>query len=80
MPVSEREERARRLIKVGHALETAYIESFLGSTVSVMVEDENAGYSREYIRVKVEGEAAVGTVVNVIIDRVEGLTAIGHIA
>ena len=80
VPVSEREERARRLIKVGHALETAYIESFIGSTVSVMVEDENAGYSREYIRVKVEGEAAVGTVVNVIIDRVEGLTAIGHIA
>ena len=79
VPVAEREERARRLIAVGHELETAYIEGFIGKTVSVMVEDENAGYSREYIRVKIDGDAPIGSVVNVCIDRAEGLTAAGRI-
>ncbi len=79
VPVSEREERARRLIAVGRELETAYMESFVGKTVSVMVEDESAGYSKEYVRVKVDG-ANIGEVVEVKVERIEGLTAVGRLA
>lgn len=76
VPVAVREERARRLIAIGHELEKQYLEGFLGKTVEVMVEDEETGYSREYMHVRVNG-AAVGSVVKVKITGFDGLTAIG---
>lgn len=76
VPVAVREERARRLIAIGHELEKQYLEGFQGKTVEVMVEDEETGYSREYMHVRVNG-AAIGSVVKVKITGFDGLTAIG---
>lgn len=77
VPMAQREERARRLIAVGHELEAQYIQHFLGNCVEVMVEDEGVGYSKEYIRVRVEG-ARVGECLQAEIVSIDGMTAIGR--
>lgn len=77
IPMAVREERARRLIQVGRELESNYMSGFVGKTVEVMVEDEGAGYSREYIRVRVP-EAPVGSIVRAVVEKIDGLTAVGR--
>ena len=59
VPRHVREERARRLIAVGHELESAALESRVGKSDSVLIEEEDAqgrgmGYTGGYMRVHVE--------------------------
>ena len=77
VPVAEREQRARRLIAVGHELERAYLSSLVGQTVEVMAEEEGEGYSRRYVRVRAPG-APAGSIVQVRITGLDGLTAVGE--
>ncbi len=79
VPVPVREERARRLIAVGHELEGEYLKTFLGREVEVMVEEDGIGYSGEYIRVRVDG-AKMGEIVQATIVDLDGLTAVGRLA
>ena len=78
VPVFEREQRARRLIAVGHELERAYLASLVGQTVEVMTEEEGEGYSRRYVRVRAPG-APAGSIVQVRITGLDGLTAVGEL-
>lgn len=77
VPIAEREARARRLIALGRELEERYVRSLLGRTVEVMVEEEESGYSREYVRVRVPG-ARDGEIVRAAVETLEGLTAVGR--
>lgn len=59
LPMKEKEARTRRLITIGEALEGAFIDKQLGSTVEVLAEEDGTGYSGNYIRVRTaagEGE------------------------
>ena len=65
MPRHVREERARRLIAVGKALERAALEGRIGRTEDVLIEEIDAlgrgtGYTGGYMRVHVPGASACG--------------------
>jgi threonylcarbamoyladenosine tRNA methylthiotransferase MtaB len=75
-------ERVARFIALGNKLEARYANRMIGTTVETLFEDFNGdsaeGYTRQYARVRANGRP--GTLADVVIDRVEGALAIGHIA
>lgn len=52
---SVKEARARELIAVGERLEAEYIDRFIGTVQTVILEDDGTGYTSNYIRVRVGG-------------------------
>lgn len=75
VPRAVREERARRLIAVGHELEREALQSRVGQLEEVLVEEidgqgRGIGYTGGYMRVHVP-DAQPGEIVRVRIDRVE---------
>ena len=84
VPRHVREERARRLIAVGRALEREALESRVGRTDEVLIEEidgqgRGTGYTGGYLRVHVKG-AQPGEIVRVRIDGVENDELSGEIA
>ena len=57
--------------------EGAYVRSLLGRAVEVLIEEEETGYSREYVRVRVPG-AREGEIVRAAVEDVQGQTAVGR--
>ena len=75
VPRHIREERARRLIAVGHELERAALEGRIGKLDDVLIEEEDdegrgMGYTGGYMRVHVEN-AQTGSIVRVRITGIE---------
>ena len=56
LPKAIKEKRAKELIEIGHKLETEYVRSMIGKTVTVLMEDDGTGYTANYVRVKCEGQ------------------------
>ena len=84
VPRHVREERARRLIAVGRALERAALEGRVGRNDEVLVEEIDAqgrgtGYTGGYMRVHVQG-AQPGEIVRVRITGIENDELSGEIA
>ena len=84
VPRHVREERARRLIAVGRALERAALEGRVGRNDEVLVEEIDAqgrgmGYTGGYMRVHVQG-AQPGEIVRVWITGIENDELSGEIA
>ena len=84
VPRHVREERARRLIAVGRALERAALEGRVGRNDEVLVEEIDAqgrgmGYTGGYMRVHVQG-AQPGEIVRVRITGIENEELSGEIA
>ena len=84
VPRHVREERARRLIAVGKALERAALEGRIGRTEDVLIEEIDAlgrgtGYTGGYMRVHVQG-AQPGEIVRVRIAGIENDELSGEIA
>lgn len=84
VPRHVREERARRLIAVGKALERAALEGRVGRTDEVLVEEIDAqgrgtGYTGGYMRIHVQG-AQPGEIVRVRITGIENDELSGEIA
>ena len=84
VPRHVREERARRLIAVGRALECAALEGRVGRTDEVLIEEIDAqgrgtGYTGGYMRVHVPG-AQPGEIVRVRITGIENDELSGEIA
>ena len=84
VPRHIREERARRLIAVGRALERAALEGRIGRTDEVLIEEIDAqgrgtGYTGGYMRVHVQG-AQPGEIVRVRITGIENEELSGEIA
>jgi len=79
VPQAVKDERSKKLIKLGERLEICYMETFLGKNVSVLVEDkcvqyENCveGYTGNYIKVVIKSEVDLsGEVVTVIPHRID---------
>ena len=71
----EKEARTQELIAIGTALEAAFIENQLGTTVSVLTENDGTGYSGNYIRVKTGREE--GALVTCRLTERDGLLALG---
>ncbi|NLW56043.1 MAG: tRNA (N(6)-L-threonylcarbamoyladenosine(37)-C(2))-methylthiotransferase MtaB [Firmicutes bacterium] len=68
LPRKLKEERVRQAEKVAEKLARDYREKLLGKTVEVLIEEVEAGrygegFSREYVRVKVEGDWRPNTLV-----------------
>jgi threonylcarbamoyladenosine tRNA methylthiotransferase MtaB len=75
LPKSVKEARAKELITLGKELTQAYLAAQIGSVVEVLAENDGAGYSGNYIRVKTT--APEGEIVRIRIDGFEGETAFG---
>jgi threonylcarbamoyladenosine tRNA methylthiotransferase MtaB len=79
VPQAVKDERARKLIKIGEQLEMRFMRTYLGKKVSVLVEDKCAqyencfeGYSGNYIKVLINSVSDLfGEVVTVIPDRID---------
>lgn len=73
LPEQVKQERSAALIKVGEELSLCYHEAMVGSTVSVLVEQAQAGQASgltdDYVRVTASGSAVPGEFVNVKITR-----------
>jgi threonylcarbamoyladenosine tRNA methylthiotransferase MtaB len=60
-----RKERAERLRILGEKAVRKHYESLIGTTLDVLVENNGTGCTRQFAKVKVEGEAAVGEIIDV---------------
>ena len=73
VPVEVKKERSKRLIDLGNALRTRFLEGHLGVPLEVLVEDRReidgvtvcSGQTDDYVRVWFEAEAALGSLVDV---------------
>lgn len=77
LPKAVKEARAAELIALGKRLTERYLASRVGAVVEVLCESGGAGYSGDYIRVRVD--APEGEIVRVRLDGFEGETAYGTI-
>ena len=72
-----KEARARELIAIGERLEQRFVDSMIGRTETVIMEDDGTGYTGNYVRVRCSG--ACGETVRVKLIAREGTTALGEI-
>ena len=63
VPAATRKERAERLRTAGEAILSAHLRAQVGRSVRVLVEGESEGRAEDYARVRLDGDAAMGTVV-----------------
>ena len=77
LPRALKEARTKELIALGERLEAAFIDSQLGKTVDVIMEDDGTGYTGNYVRVRVPG--VCGETIRVKLTAREGTTALGII-
>ncbi len=84
MPKSVKTERAKRLSEVAKGLKDAYIDRFLGKTLTALTEDiENGmrvGYTENYVKVYLPDTVSGNTLIKVVLDRRYGDGAIAKIA
>jgi threonylcarbamoyladenosine tRNA methylthiotransferase MtaB len=87
VPSDVKERRSRELIALGHRLEQAFMERFVGSEVTVLFEEESAdkdgyfeGYTDHYLRVIASGGPELeGRILPVLIERMGDSCLIGRI-
>jgi threonylcarbamoyladenosine tRNA methylthiotransferase MtaB len=83
---AEIKRRAEMLRALGEDKRRRFVARFHGSKLKVLLEERDAdgrlrGYSRNYIRVLVEGPEALGNdEVEVVADRIEGVALVGQMA
>ncbi|MCL2695130.1 MAG: tRNA (N(6)-L-threonylcarbamoyladenosine(37)-C(2))-methylthiotransferase MtaB [Clostridiales bacterium] len=67
LPKAVKEQRARELLTIGKELEETFVQAQLGKQVTVLVEEDNCGYTPNYVRVRVpnapEGELITGCLI-----------------
>ena len=63
---TEKSARSKRMITATLETEEAFLEKYVGTTVEVLFETENEGYTKNYCRVKLQnGTATAGELLNV---------------
>ncbi|MEA5047944.1 MAG: tRNA (N(6)-L-threonylcarbamoyladenosine(37)-C(2))-methylthiotransferase MtaB [Eubacteriales bacterium] len=75
LPKAVKEARAQELIALGKRLTGQFLRSQIGSIVDVLVENDKAGYSGNYIRVY--ADAPEGEIVRIRLEGLNGETACG---
>ena len=77
---AEKSKRSREMIEATLKTEKEFLSNYIGSTVEVLFETENEGYTKNYCRVKVGStKNYTGKILNVKITSVENYTCIGEI-
>lgn len=74
-----KKERVNKVLKLSDELESKYYQKFIGSTVSVLVEDGMSGFTDNYIKVHLDKVCPVNKVVKVIITSVDNLYVNGTV-
>ena len=77
VPQKVKHERAAKLIELGNKLEADYAKEMVGTVREVLFEEENEGYTPEYVRVRAQGEP--GEIRRVLITETNGALALGRI-
>ena len=72
-----KKERTHEILKLSDELEHAYYESYIGKTVSVLVEDNYSGFTSNYIKVHFDDYQENNTFVDVLITDVDGINVKG---
>jgi len=83
LPKSVKEERAHALITLGNQLEQSYLNSAVGTTQQVLIEEEidgyPEGYTDTYIRTRIKNIAPdTKGLIHVIIREIDGTTAVAE--
>ncbi|MFV0322098.1 MAG: tRNA (N(6)-L-threonylcarbamoyladenosine(37)-C(2))-methylthiotransferase MtaB [Alphaproteobacteria bacterium] len=78
--VADRKSRAARLRSLGDELKANWLNSFLGTSASVLVESNNRGYSPHYAPVKLNQNIAEGQIVQAVFTHIENGKLIADIA
>ena len=68
VPQAVKRERCAKLIELGNKLEAAYAKEMVGTVREVLFEEENEGYTPEYVRVRVPEGGAPGAIRPVLIE------------
>ena len=77
VPKNIRKERAQRLRKLGEELHTKLLKKMVGKKVSVLVEENNSGWTENYLHVILKKKQPVGQVVSVLISGVNKNELVG---
>ena len=81
--MSIRKSRAKELIEVSRELEINYMNKFIGSEVSVLIEETKDGYSyghtNNFLYVKIKGKFDHNSYVKVVVDSIEYPYCIGKV-
>ncbi len=77
---AEKQNRSKQMTEVTKETETEFLKSQVGKTFTVLLENKNTGYTKNYSRVKVlNSNENIGTVINVKITDTENEYLIGEI-
>ena len=74
-----KKKRVLEILKLSDILENKYYEKFIGSTVEVLVEEENSGFTDNYIRVNFAQKVPNNTFIKVKITNVTDTTVNGEV-
>ena len=82
IPENIKKERVKRLMEVSNNLEKEYLDKFISTTVSVLIEENKDGYSightGNYLKVKIPGNIKCNEIVSVKIIKRENLELVGE--
>ena len=74
MEIPLRHQRTAELMQIGKESAESYVQSWLGKEAEVLIEENDEGYTREYVHAKVCGQS--GQIVRVTVSGIEGETAL----
>lgn len=74
-----KKDRTSKMLRLSDMLESKYYQSYLDSTIEVLVETGNFGLTSNYIKVRLDKECEVNTFVNVKIIKVDGIEVYGQV-
>ena len=67
------------MLELSDVLENKYYKSFIGKELEVLVENDNSGFTSNYIKVNLDQDIKPNTLVKVVITEVDGLTVKGKV-
>ena len=71
--------RTKQMLELSDVLENKYYKSFIGKELEVLVENDNSGFTSNYIKVNLDQDIKPNTLVKVVITEVDGLTVKGKV-
>ena len=76
---SDKKDRVSKMLRMSDMLESKYYQSYIGKTLEVLVENDNSGFTSNYIKVKLDKDCEENTFVNVKITEVNGIEVYGQV-
>ena len=70
---SDKKDRTSKMLRMSDMLESKYYQQFIGKELTILVEDGIHGFSDNYIKVTLNKEMPVNTMVKVVVTSVDGL-------